>query len=71
MSLAEIEEKVIRPLTREEKWQLIEDVQKMLREEENDPLKKLIPGDTYPLYTPVGLEAAADQLQRYIDEGKL
>ena len=41
-SLAEIEETVIRPLTRAEKEQLIKDVQKMLEEEE---LSRMFPPD--------------------------
>gem|GEM_PF-3290561 len=28
-------------------------------------------GDTYPLFTPVGLEEGAMKLQQYLNEGKL
>lgn len=65
-------EKQVTALSRAEKWQLIKDVQEMLRQEEVSALQYLSqPGLTYPLFTPVGLEESAAKLQEYIQEGKL
>ncbi len=69
--LTEIEKQVA-PLSRPEKWQLIRDVQEMLMREEVSELQHLSEsGDTYPLFTPVGLEEGAMKLQQYLNEGKL
>ncbi len=65
-------EKQVKPLSREEKWQLIKDVQDMLMQEEVSELQHLSQsGLTYPLFTPVGLEEGAAKLQQYLHEGKL
>ena len=65
-------EKQIEPLSRAEKWQLIEDVQEMLRREELSELQQLSQSEQpYPLLTPVGLEEGAAKLQQFLDEGKL
>lgn len=65
-------EKQVAPLSRTEKWQLISDVQEMLRKEEALELRHLSqPGFIYPLFTPVGLEEGAAKLQQYLQEGKL
>ena len=65
-------EKQVAPLSRTEKWQLISDVQEMLRKEEALELRHLSQtGFIYPLFTPVGLEEGAAKLQQYLQEGKL
>lgn len=70
MSLAEIEEKVIRPLTRAEKEQLIKDVQKMLEEEE---LSRMFPPDkefeisSIPLSPDDPVGQASQQLQKVLE----
>jgi hypothetical protein len=62
----------VKPLSRAEKWQLIKDVQEMLVQEEFSELEHLSQsGQTYPLFTPVGLEQGAATLQGYLHEGKL
>ena len=71
MLLLDIEEQ-IKPLSRADKWQLIEDVQEMLRQEELSELQQLAQSKhPYPLLTPVGLEEGAATLQQYLHEGKL
>lgn len=71
MLLQEIE-KQVKPLSRAEKWQLINDVQEMLRQEELLDIQQLSQsGIPRPLFTPVGLEQGAATLQQYIHEGKL
>lgn len=70
MLLAEIE-KQVKPLSRAEKWQLIQVVQEMLKREESEFQHLLTSGRTYPLFTPVGLEEGAAELQRFLHEGKL
>ncbi len=65
-------EKHVKPLSREEKWQLINDVQDMLRQEEISELQHLSQsGGAYPLFTPLGLEEGAATLQQYLHKGKL
>ena len=65
-------EKQVKPLTRAEKWQLINDVQEMLWQEELSDLQYLSQsGHPHPLFTPVGLEEGAAKLQQYLREGKL
>ena len=72
MLLSEIIEKHVKPLSRMEKWQLIQDVQKMLMKEDVSELERLsMSKDSYPLFTPVGLEDGASKLQEYLREGKL
>ena len=71
MLLLEIE-KQVKPLSRAEKWQLINDVQEMLRQEELSDVQQLSQsGMPQPLFTPVGLEEGAATLQQYLREGKL
>ncbi|MBN2090694.1 hypothetical protein JW964_13870 [candidate division KSB1 bacterium] len=57
----------IKPLSRMDKWQLIEVILKMLREEES-PAKYFKPGANYPVFTPSGSEKAAAQLQQFLDQ---
>ncbi len=57
----------IKPLSRLEKLQLIEDISKMLREEES-PAKYFTPGAVYPVFTPYNQEKAAAQLQRFLEQ---
>lgn len=65
-------EKQVQPLSRAEKWQLINDVQEMLRQEELSDIQHLSQsGIPQPLFTPVGLEEGAATLQQYLREGKL
>ncbi len=75
MSLVEIEQEVVKPLSRSEKLQLIADITRMLQEEEETTDPKLSQsfkkGATYPVFTPVGMEEAAAQLQKYLDQGVL
>lgn len=71
MWLKEIE-KQVQPLSREEKWQRIADLQDMLRQEESLELQHLSQATRpYPFLTPVGLEEGAATLQQYLHEGKL
>lgn len=70
MTLSEIKEKVIKPLPRTEKLQLIADISMMLKEEENLEnalAQKVNPKAIYPLFTPLGMEEAAVKLQEFID----
>ncbi len=65
-------EKQVKPLSRAEKWQLINDVQDMLRQEELSKVQQLSQsGMPQPLFTPVGLEEGAARLQQYLHEGQL
>ncbi len=65
-------EKHVKPLSRAEKWQLINDVQVMLRQEELSDVQQLSQSRmAQPLFTPVGLEEGATTLQQYLREGKL
>ncbi len=68
MSLIELA-KEIKPLSRLEKLQLIEEISKMLREEEN-PSKYLTIDAKYPVFTPLNEEKAAWQLQQFLDNQK-
>jgi hypothetical protein len=71
MVLMDIEQQV-KPLSRAEKWQLINDVQAMLQQEERSELHHLSQSQhPYPVFTPVGLEEGAAKLQHYLAEGKL
>lgn len=71
MLLIEIE-KQVQPLSRAEKWQLINDIQEMLRQEELSDIQHLSQsGIPQPLFTPIGLEEGAAKLQQYLHEGKL
>ncbi len=74
MSLCEIEQEIIRPLSRPEKFQLIADITKMLQEEED--AEQAFPrdfrkGNILPVFTPSGMEETAARLQEYIDKGEL
>ncbi|MCP4105046.1 MAG: hypothetical protein GY749_05855 [Desulfobacteraceae bacterium] len=74
MSLCEIEQKIIKPLSRAEKFQLIADITKMLQEEEES--EQALPehfgkGTVWPVFTPSGMEEAAARLQEFIDRGEL
>lgn len=65
-------EKQVKPLSRTEKWQLINAVQDMLRQEELSELQYLSQSTLpYPLFTPVGLEEGAAKLEQYLREGRL
>ncbi|MCP4353279.1 MAG: hypothetical protein GY795_48125 [Desulfobacterales bacterium] len=78
MSLTELEKEYIQPLTRSEKWQLIKDIQEMLRQEERAEeereLRKIFkPGRVYeiatPLLAPGDSDAkAAAQLQKILEK---
>lgn len=61
--------KEIRPLSRIEKLHLIEEISKMLREEEV-PKTYFISEAEYPVFTPVNQEKAAGQLQEFIESQK-
>jgi len=57
MSLRELEQTYIQPLTRAEKWQLIADIQEMLKREEETKAKLtagniFTPGMVYEIATP-------------------
>lgn len=74
MSLVEIEQKVIKPLSIAEKLQLIADITIMLQEEEktNSKLSQHFQkGAIHPIFTPLGMEDAAARLQEYIENGEL
>jgi hypothetical protein len=66
MSLTEIIRE-IKPFSRLEKLQLIKEISKMLREE-NDPGKYFTPGAEYPVFTPYNEEKAAAQLQQFLEQ---
>lgn len=68
MSLTEIA-KEIEPLSRMEKLRLIEEISKMLREEES-PDKYYTKGAKYPVFTPYKEEKAAAQLQQFLQHQK-
>ncbi len=70
MIFTEIEH-AIKPLSRAEKWHLIEEIQRMLRAEEQDVRQSFTEQGAYPIYTPLGMEEGAATLQRYLDEGVL
>ncbi|RLC20790.1 MAG: hypothetical protein DRI57_03945 [Deltaproteobacteria bacterium] len=57
----------IKPLSRLEKLQLIEEISKMLQEED-DPGKYFTPGAEYPVFTPCNEEKAAAQLQQFLEQ---
>ncbi len=74
MSLCEIEEKIIRPLSRAEKFRLIADITKMLQDEEeieSVSSRHFRKGDLLPVFTPSGMEEAAARLQELIDGKEL
>ncbi len=66
MLLSEMKREIM-PLSRLEKLQLIEDISKMLREED-DPGKYFTPGAEYPVFTPYNQEKAAAQLQQFLEQ---
>lgn len=66
MSLAALTNE-IRPLTRIEKLQLIEEISRMLMADE-DPAKYFASDVQYPVFTPFGQEKAAVQLQDFLKE---
>ena len=68
MSVTELT-KEIKPLSRLEKLHLIEEISKMLREEES-PGKYLTLDAKYPVFTPLNEEKAAGQLQQFLDNQK-
>ncbi len=68
MSLTEIA-KEIKPLSRIEKLQLIEEISKMLREEES-PAKYFTIGAKYPVFTAYNEEKAAAQLHQFLEHQK-
>jgi len=67
MSVAEIEEKIIKPLSRAEKWQLIEDITRMLREEEEAD-RIFRPGTKAGFWSPCNEFKMADQLKTFLEE---
>ena len=56
----------IKPLSRIEKLQLIEEISKMLMEEES-PSKYFTSGAEYPMFTPFNQGKAAGQLQQFLE----
>lgn len=67
MSLVEIEQEVIKPLSRVEKLQLIADISKMLQEEEGDELSQYFkPGQEVGRFGPVNEPQIASQLQEML-----
>ena len=66
MSLIELT-KEIKPLSRIEKLRLIEEISKMLREEES-PGKYFTLDAKYPVFTPLNEEKAAGQLQKFLED---
>lgn len=70
MSLLEIEQRIIQPLSRAEKLQLIADITKMLQEEdERLRLKEIVQADAvYEVYSPQDCDEAAVQLQKYLED---
>ncbi len=75
MLLAELKDKIIKPLPRSDKLQLIVDITKMLQQEEERPENYLKKGGAYPVMTPTitpdstSIEAAV-RLQRLLKEHK-
>ncbi len=75
MLLAELEDKIIKPLPKSDKLQLIVDITKMLQQEEESPEHYLKKGGAYPVMTPTitpdstSLEAAS-RLQQLWEEHK-
>lgn len=70
MSVIEIEQQ-IKPLSREEKWQLIEDITRMLREEEKlDIAQYFPPGTVAAVWSPFDEHAAAAKLQELLEKEK-
>ncbi|OQX11522.1 MAG: hypothetical protein BWK80_44620 [Desulfobacteraceae bacterium IS3] len=70
MLLFEIEQKIIKSLSRAEKIRLIADITKMLQvETETEPalLQHFKNGAVYPVFTPSGMEEAAARLQEFIE----
>ena len=59
----------IKPLSRIEKLQLIEEISKMLREEESSA-KYFISDAKYPVFTPFNQVKAAGQLQQFLENQK-
>lgn len=59
----------IKPLSRIEKLQLIEEISKMLREEESS-VKYFISDAEYPVFTPFNQAEAAEQLQQFLENQK-
>ncbi|MCP4702654.1 MAG: hypothetical protein GY862_38205 [Gammaproteobacteria bacterium] len=73
MLLAELEHKLIRPLPRVDKLQLIADITKMLQQEEESPEKYFERGCEYPVMTPTitpddSSYKAAYELQQFWEE---
>lgn len=67
MSLIEIEQNIIKPLSRAEKLQLIADISTMLQEEEKDELSKYFkPGQEVGRFGPVNEPQIASQLQEML-----
>ena len=65
MTIAEITQRV-KSLSRNEKLKLIEEISKMLQEEES-PANYFEQEAEYPVFTPFGQEKAAVQLQEFLD----
>jgi len=74
MTLTQIEQKIIKPLSRADKLLLIADISMMLQEEERTDSKLsqyFEKGNINPVFTPLGIDMAAVKLQQYIDNGEL
>jgi hypothetical protein len=69
MSISEIEENIIKPLSRQEKEELFRFLAKELGRED-ELLKYITPGATYPIFTPLGMYRAAEQVQQLLDQGE-
>ena len=57
----------IQPLSRREKLTLIEEISKMLQQEE-ELSQYFTPGAVYPIETPLNAEKAAAQLQQFLEQ---
>ena len=71
MSVAEIEEKIIKPLSRAEKWQLIEDITQMLRQEEEaeaELSKYFKPGQKVGFWSPFDAFDMAQKMQNLLEQ---
>jgi len=68
MTINELKQDIQR-LSRPEKFLLIEEISKMLREEERIG-EHLDAGTAYPVFTPYNQEKAAGQLQQFMEQGK-
>lgn len=69
MSLVELEQKEIRPLSKAEKLQLIADITKMLQEEEEDELSQYFkPGEKHGFWSPFDAFDMAQKMQNLLEQ---